>query len=247
MAKTIGKAVGIDEPTADAATAYAVERDQLIAEGNPPHSICLTNCGCVWCGGDSYRLSRRAQHLAQPVGSLGEARDLLIIDPGELLSFDLSVERIQRCAHRRNGGRAEEVGGGRAWGGGRGHATSDVGETAAGWAVTGHIWGYVRDDRPFAGPAPPAAVYYASRDRRGEHPVRHLASFTGILQADAYSGFNGLYEAARKPAPITPALCWAHARPGPGQKGMAVRRFRTRRRSGGRHVHADHDRQAQRC
>ena len=69
---------------------------------------------------------------------------------------------------------------------------------AKGKTVTGHIWGYVRDDRPFAGPAPPAAVYYASRDRRGEHPVRHLADFTGILQADAYSGFNGLYEAARK-------------------------------------------------
>ena len=83
---------------------------------------------------------------------------------------------------------------------------------AKGKTVTGHIWGYVRDDRPFAGLAPPAAVYYASRDRRGEHPVRHLANFTGILQADAYSGFNGLYEAARKPEPITAALCWAHAR-----------------------------------
>jgi transposase len=83
---------------------------------------------------------------------------------------------------------------------------------AKGKTVTGHIWTYVRDDRPFAGPAPPAAVYYASRDRRGEHPVRHLQGFTGILQADAYSGFNGLYEAARKPAPITSALCWAQAR-----------------------------------
>ena len=83
---------------------------------------------------------------------------------------------------------------------------------AKGKTITGHVWSYVRDDRPFAGPAPPAAVYYASRDRRGEHPVRHLASYSGILQADAYSGFNGLYEAARKPAPITPALCWAHAR-----------------------------------
>ena len=70
---------------------------------------------------------------------------------------------------------------------------------AKGKTVTGHVWGYVRDDRPFAGPAPPAAVYYASRDRRGEHPVRHLASFTGILQADAYSGFNGLYDGARQP------------------------------------------------
>ena len=83
---------------------------------------------------------------------------------------------------------------------------------AKGKTVTGHIWAYVRDDRPFGGPAPPAALYYASRDRRSEHPVRHLANFTGILQADAYSGYNGLYEPARRPAPITPALCWAHAR-----------------------------------
>ncbi|MFO1086513.1 MAG: IS66 family transposase [Reyranellaceae bacterium] len=83
---------------------------------------------------------------------------------------------------------------------------------AKGKTVTGHIWTYVRDDRPFAGRAPPAAVYYASRDRRGEHPADHLASYTGILQADAYSGFNGLYAGARKPKPITPALCWAHAR-----------------------------------
>jgi transposase len=83
---------------------------------------------------------------------------------------------------------------------------------AKGKTVTGHIWTYVRDDRPFAGRAPPAAVYYASRDRRGEHPTGHLASYSGILQADAYSGFNGLYAGARKPKPITPALCWAHAR-----------------------------------
>ena len=47
-------------------------------------------------------------------------------------------------------------------------------------------------------------VYYASRDRCGEHPARHLERFTGILQADAYSGFNTLYDPGRKPAPITP-------------------------------------------
>src|SRR5437773_3962657 len=52
--------------------------------------------------------------------------------------------------------------------------------------VKGHIWTYVRDDRPFGGRAPPAALYYASRDRRHEHPVRHLQAFAGILQADAY-------------------------------------------------------------
>jgi hypothetical protein len=83
---------------------------------------------------------------------------------------------------------------------------------AKGKTITGRIWTYVRDDRPFGGRAPPAALYYASRDRRGVHPADHLRSFTGILQADAYSGFNALYHLARKPAPIAPALCWSHAR-----------------------------------
>jgi transposase len=78
--------------------------------------------------------------------------------------------------------------------------------------VTGHIWTYVRDDRPFGGRAPPAALYYASRDRRQEHPERHLRGFTGILQADAYSGYNGLYDPSRSSGAITPALCWSHAR-----------------------------------
>ena len=77
---------------------------------------------------------------------------------------------------------------------------------------TGRIWTYVRDDQPFGGPAPPAALYYASRDRRGEHPQRHLEGFTGILQADAYSGFNPLFDPAKKQTPITPAFCCRHAR-----------------------------------
>jgi len=83
---------------------------------------------------------------------------------------------------------------------------------ATGKTITGRIWTYVRDDRPFGGTAPPAALYYASRDRRGEHPARHLENFTGILQADAYGGFNALYDSGRRPKPITPALCWSHAR-----------------------------------
>jgi transposase len=83
---------------------------------------------------------------------------------------------------------------------------------AKGQTVKGHIWTYVRDDRPFGGRAPPAALYYASRDRRQEHPARHLQGFTGILQADAYSGYNELYDPSRAQGPITPALCWAHAR-----------------------------------
>src|SRR6266581_5403828 len=83
---------------------------------------------------------------------------------------------------------------------------------AKGKTVSGHFWTYVRDDRPFGGRAPPAALYYASRDRRHEHPVRHLRDFAGILQADAYDGYNELYESSRSPGPITSALCWAHAR-----------------------------------
>src|SRR5580692_8303301 len=77
---------------------------------------------------------------------------------------------------------------------------------------TGRIWTYVRDDRPFDGKAPPAAVFFYSPDRAGIHPEQHLASYAGILQADAYAGFNALYKADRKPGPITEAGCWAHAR-----------------------------------
>lgn len=83
---------------------------------------------------------------------------------------------------------------------------------AKGKTVTGRLWTYVRDDRPFGGPAAPAAMFYFSRDRRGEHPNRHLAGYTGILQADAYAGFADLYSEARKPVALTEALCWAHGR-----------------------------------
>lgn len=85
---------------------------------------------------------------------------------------------------------------------------------AKGKCTTGRIWTYVRDDRPFAGPAPPAAVYYASGNRRGEYPQMHLAAFAGILQADCYGGFEPLFDPKRKAMPITPAFCLAHARRG---------------------------------
>jgi transposase len=78
--------------------------------------------------------------------------------------------------------------------------------------TTGRAWVYVRDDRPFGATAPPAALFHASRDRSGDHPERHLKQFTGILQADAYAGYNRLYHPDRKPAPVTEALCWSHAR-----------------------------------
>jgi transposase len=83
----------------------------------------------------------------------------------------------------------------------------DVGRTR-----TGRLWTYVRNDRPLAGADPPAAAYFYSPDRTGKHPEEHLASWTGLLQADAYAGFNRLYEATRKPGPIVGAGCWAHAR-----------------------------------
>ena len=83
---------------------------------------------------------------------------------------------------------------------------------AKGKTRTGRLWTYVRDDRPFAGPDPPAAVFFYSRDRGGEHPEQHLAGYAGLMQADAYAGFNRLYEANRKPAPIVEVACWAHAR-----------------------------------
>src|SRR3954453_15971878 len=83
---------------------------------------------------------------------------------------------------------------------------------AKGKTITGRLWTYVRDDRPFAGPDPPAAMFYYSRDRGGEHPARHLAGYAGILQADAYGGYNKLYQADRQPGPIVEATCWAHAR-----------------------------------
>jgi transposase len=83
---------------------------------------------------------------------------------------------------------------------------------AKGQTHTARCWVYVRDDRPFGGEGPPAAVFYYSRDRSGEHPQAHLARYAGVLQADAFAGYNKLYEADRSPGPITEAACWAHSR-----------------------------------
>ena len=83
---------------------------------------------------------------------------------------------------------------------------------AKGKTVTGRCWVYVRDDRPFKGGAPPAAMFYYSRDRGGAHVEGHLARWSGLLQADAYSGYNKLYAADRTPGLILEAGCWAHAR-----------------------------------
>jgi transposase len=83
---------------------------------------------------------------------------------------------------------------------------------ARGKTITGRVWVYVRDDLPFGGRTPPGAIFYYSPDRGGKHPCSHLKNYAGILQADAYAGFNDLYHEARKPGPIIEAACWAHGR-----------------------------------
>lgn len=83
---------------------------------------------------------------------------------------------------------------------------------ARGGTKTARLWTYVRDDGPWGGSAPPAALFKFSRDRQMIHPNKHLAGWQGVLQADAYSGYNDLYLADRAPGPARSALCWSHAR-----------------------------------
>lgn len=73
---------------------------------------------------------------------------------------------------------------------------------------TGRLWTYVRDDRPAGATDPPAVLFRYSPDRKAEHPQAHLAGFAGILQADAYAGFDPLYQNGQ----IVEAACWAHVR-----------------------------------
>ena len=71
---------------------------------------------------------------------------------------------------------------------------------ARGKTITGRLWAYVRDDRPFGGLASPGVIFHYSRDRGSAHPCRHLATYAGILQADAYAGFKDLcHEALADP------------------------------------------------
>ena len=83
---------------------------------------------------------------------------------------------------------------------------------ARGGTKTARLWTYVRDDRPFNGSAPPAALFHFSRDREMTHPNKHLAGWQGILQSDVYVGYNDLYRPDRDPGPVTSAFCWSHAR-----------------------------------
>ncbi len=71
---------------------------------------------------------------------------------------------------------------------------------------------HVRDDSPFGGPDPPATLFRYSRNSLGVHPVEHLRVFYGILQSDAFAGYNRGNEPSRMPGPVTDTACSAHAR-----------------------------------
>jgi transposase len=73
---------------------------------------------------------------------------------------------------------------------------------------TARLWTYARDERPWGGPAAPAAWYRFSADRKGEHPKDHLARFRGFMHADGYAGFDELYRSGA----IREVACMAHVR-----------------------------------
>jgi len=73
---------------------------------------------------------------------------------------------------------------------------------------TARLWTYVRDDRPSGSDEAPAVWFAYTPDRKGEHPQAHLKGFAGVLQADAYAGFNAIYEGGQ----VREAACWAHVR-----------------------------------
>ena len=94
----------------------------------------------------------------------------------------------------------------------------------AGKTKIGRLWVYLRDERPHAGSSPPAVLYRYTADRKGEHCRKELASFTGALHADGYSGFDKLYAVTegrsaaallmQGPPRVAEVACWSHVRRG---------------------------------
>ena len=89
--------------------------------------------------------------------------------------------------------------------------TLPVLDPGRGKTKTGRLWCYAVDDRPWAGPGHPVAVYTYTEDRRNQRPAEHLAGFRGVLQVDGYDGFKRL-AGDRVDASVTLAFCWAHLR-----------------------------------
>lgn len=86
--------------------------------------------------------------------------------------------------------------------------TAPVLDPGRGRTKTGQFWAYARDDRPWGGRDPPAAVYVDAPDRTAERPIAHLAGFAGVLQVDGYGGYRALAEQGA----VRLAFCWAHVR-----------------------------------
>src|ERR1700751_3079924 len=83
---------------------------------------------------------------------------------------------------------------------------------AKGKTDTGRCWVYVRDDKPYGGHGPPAAIFYSPPGPKGEHPQRKLTRYAGLFQADAFDGYRALYLPERHACLIQEVGCWAHAR-----------------------------------
>ncbi|MBN6388697.1 IS66 family transposase, partial [Escherichia coli] len=87
-----------------------------------------------------------------------------------------------------------------------------VQEPGSGKTRTARLWVYVRDDRNAGSQMPPAVWFAYSPNRQGKHPEQHLRPFRGILQADAFTGYDRLFSAEREGGALTEVACWAHAR-----------------------------------
>src|SRR6056297_592889 len=146
--------------------------------------------------GQHQPLNRQAERFAREGVelSLSTLADLIGHAAVALQPIHALIETHVRAAHRLHGD------------------DTTVPLLARGGAKKARLWTYVRDDRPWNGGAPPAAFFRFSRDRAAANPNQHLAGWQGVLQADAYGGYNDLYRTDREAGPVTSALCWSHAR-----------------------------------
>jgi len=85
--------------------------------------------------------------------------------------------------------------------------TAPVLDPGRGRTKKGYFWVLARDDRPWRGGAPPAVVYSYAPGRSGEHAVRLLQGYTGVLQTDGYAAYRSLADPKRAGGPATLAFC----------------------------------------
>jgi transposase len=86
--------------------------------------------------------------------------------------------------------------------------TAPVLDPGRGRVKKGQLWAYARDERPWAGHAPPGVAYVYAPDRKHARPAEHLAGFNGILQVDGY----GAYAELAQRGDVVLAFCWSHVR-----------------------------------